>query len=177
MMISIYIVISFVFIADVRLIQTFTEVIKTSVIALCIRKFSSIKHSIIFLFACYMVCIITLPISQTFIYGIPCLICGCVIGIQKGKSKIRGFFSVFLINTLMIVYEFWLYNLIMEINLFEAYQNGLADVLTDILEINISSEFFSIVFVLLILADSAFSSVITYAFSTFVIKQVDKLIK
>ncbi len=177
MMISIYIVISFVFIADVRFIQTFIEVVKTSVIAVCIRKFSSPKHSIIFLFACYMVCLITLPISQTVIYGVPCLIGGYVIGIQKGKFKIIDFFLFFFINTLMILYEFWLYNVIMGINLFATYQNGLADILTDVLGINISSVFLSMVFVSLILVDSVFSSVITYAFSAFMIKQTDKLIK
>lgn len=176
-MIAIYIVISFVFIADIRFVQTFIEVIKTAVIAVCIRKFSTPKHSIIFLFACYMVCLITLPISQTIIHGVPCLIGGYVIGVQKEKFKVRGFLLFIFINTLMIVYEFLLYNVIMGINLFATYQDGLVNFLTEILEINISSAFLSIVFVLLVLLDSVFSSVIIYVFSSYVIKQIDKLIK
>ncbi len=83
----------------------------------------------------------------------------------------------FFINTLMIVYEFLLYNAIMGINLFSTYQNGLTDILTEVLGINISSVFLSIFFVLLVLVDSVFSSVIIYVFSSYVIKQTDKLIK
>ena len=177
LMIAIYVVISFVFIADVRFVQTFIEVVKTAVIAVCIRKFSSHKNSIIFLFACYMVCLITLPINQTIIHGVPCLIGGYVIGIQKERFKVRGFFMFFFINTLMIVYEFLLYNAIMGINLFSTYKNGLTDILTEVLGINISSVFLSIFFVLLVLVDSVFSSVIIYVFSSYVIKQTDKLIK
>ena len=177
-MIAVFVVIGLVFNVNVRAVQTYVEILKTAIIAVCIRKFIPPKNSAVFLVACFLVCLILLPVHHAIIYNVPSLIGGYVIGRKREKYQIiRDYFPFFFVNTLMIAYKYLIYNLLMNTNLFLAYREGFSSVFSDVLGINISPAILNYVFILSLVADSAISSIIIYTISIFVIKQVDKVIK
>lgn len=177
-MIALFTAVSFAFNNDVRAIQTYAEIIKIAIIAVCIQLFIPQKHSLVFLCACAAVCLIVLPIQQTLIYNIPCLISGYTIG-KKRKQHIliKDFLIFFGVNTLMTAYEFVLYNAIMGTNLFLTYRDELATTIFDMLGFEITQSNVNILFAFVFLGDSFFSSIVIYAFSTFLIRQLNRLVK
>ena len=177
-MIALFVAVGLAFNVDVRAIQTYAEIIKIAVIAVCIRLFIPPKYSVVFLCACFSVCLMVLPIQQTIIYNVPCLIGGYVIGKNRKRYSVaKDFLIFFLVNTIMIVYEFALYNVLMDINLFLSYREGLASLIFDIFGVEVTQSKLNIFFLLSIIGDSLFSSAIIYGFSVLLIRQMGRIRK
>ena len=173
-MIAVFILIGIVFNIDYRPIQTYIEAVKIIVIAVSVRKLASIKNIIVFLTACLAICLFVLPTYQTLIYNIPSMICGFVIGFIKDNKKIRKFLLLFLINTIMIVYEFVLSYVFLSVNLFSIYKSGMAEML-HFFNIDLNSMIINAIFVGFMVCDSVFSSGIIYLLSCVIFGRIDKI--
>ena len=167
-MIAVFVAIGMVFNVDIRVMQTYLEILKTVIAAVCVR-FISDKASIVFLIACFCVCLILLPIQTTVIYNVPSLIGGYTIGRMKKRMRFPDFIVFFVVNTIMIFYEFWVYRIFMQTNLFEIYTSGALDIVNWIINVSVPGFLTKIFFGIFILADSAFSSLVIFNVSKFAI--------
>ena len=173
-MIAMFVAISMVFSADIRVMQTYLEILKTVIAAVCVR-FISDKASIVFLIACFCVCLILLPIQTTIIYNVPSLIGGFAIGRMKKRMRFPEFIIFFVVNTIMIFYEFWVYGIFMQTNLFEMYTSGALDIVNGIINVSVSDFLTKMIFIMFILGDSAFSSLVIFNVSKFAICHFEAL--
>lgn len=173
-MIALFISLSIIFSTDVRAFQTYIEIIKTAIIAVSIR-FMPKDLEIVFIPACFITCLIILPIHQTLIYNIPSLIGGWTIG-RHDSANVKGFMIFFIVNTLMILYEFTIYNALIGMNLFLVYFQVASGVLFRTFGSHVSDSVMHFVIIVFLLGDSLISSFIIYVFSRAIIKQVQKII-
>lgn len=173
LMVSTVLTIGLVFRGNIRTVQTYLEIIKTIIVALAIRNISP-KGRYVFGATCICSCLILLPIQDTLIYNVPSVIGGYVIGIQKNSKKhITNFLVFFFVNTLMIVYEFFVFGFFMQTNLFIEYKGQAARILQQITKGCITENIVMVTFVLFLLADSAFSSFVIFELSQLVLKKVN----
>jgi uncharacterized membrane protein len=173
-MIAMFVAIGMVFSVDIRVMQTYLEILKTVIAAVCVR-FISDKASIVFLIACFFVCLILLPIHTTIIYNVPSLIGGFFIGRMKKRMRFPEFIVFFVVNTVMIFYEFFVYGFFMQTNLFEMYTAGASDIVNGIINVPVSGFLTKIIFIMFILGDSAFSSLVIFNVSKFAIRRFEAL--
>ncbi len=173
--IALFVAISFSFNFDTRVFQSYMEVLKIAIIAVAIRLFVPANNQLLFVIACFCVCMLALPLHQNVIYNIPSLISGLIIGKEISRKKILNFTIFFFVNTIMIIYEFFLCNVLFGTNLFMSYSEGIADLMTILLKIKINDATLNNIFALTILADSLFSSVVIFVGSEFLIERIKRL--
>lgn len=173
-MIAMFVVIGMVFSADIRVMQTYLEILKTVIVAVSVR-FISDKASIVFLMACFGICLILLPIHTTIIYNVPSLVGGFVIGRMKKRMRFSEFIIFFAVNTIMIFYEFLVWGFFMQTNLFEIYTAGASDIVNGVINVPVSGFLAKIVFILFILGDSVLSSFVIFVVSKFAIRRFETL--
>ena len=172
LMIALFIAIGFLFRGNTRTVQTYLEIIKSIVVAIAIRYISP-KARWVFPLACLATSFIFIPIYESLIYNVPSIVGGYVIGIQKeNNKKIINYGIFFLVNSLMIVYEFVVFGFFMQTNLFVVYQDQAAIMLSKLFGCIISESVVKVGFVLLMLGDSAFSAAVIFGLSQLVIKKL-----
>lgn len=171
LLIALFISLNFVFGMDVRLIQTYLEIPKTAIVA--IYSSSTTRSSkAVFLGACLLTSFLTLPIQVTLIYNIPCMIGGLVIGCSR--FDLKCFLVYFAYNSFSIAYEFYLYLIFVNQNLFNLYVEDTASLLRKMTGFDFAGNGLMAAFVIFLLLDSAFSSAIIFAASHILMRRLNK---
>lgn len=171
-MIASFLALGLIFRTNTRVVQTYLEIVKTIIIVVFIRNMRC-NSWWIFVSACILSCLIFVSVSDTLIYNVPAIIGGCVIGLQKSNSnKIINYIAYFIVNSIMIVYEFIMFGLFMKTNLFILYQKQLAIILSEFTSGVITELFLQVLFWMFVLFDSAFSSFVIFVLSQIVLKEL-----
>ena len=174
LMIATFLVLSFIFRGSARVVQTYLEIVKTIVIAVFLRKIDGNSWWVMAL-ACFASCLLIISIPDTLIYNVPSIVCGCVIGLQKNNSpKLKSYLSFFAVHTIMMIYEIVIFGLVMKTNLFILYGDQFSDTLEIITNGEVNKSFLGVLFILFTIFDSAFSSLIIFAFAQVVLRKLEK---
>lgn len=174
LMIALFLTIGFAFRGSVRVVQSYLEILKTIIVAVAIRNVSA-KARLLFPIACLFAGLIVMPIYEVLVYNVPCVVGGVCIGVQKeGTKHIINFVVFFLINTIMIGYEIFMFGFFMQSNLFVIYQEQAADMMAAVTGAMVSELFVKIGFVIFILVDSAFSAAVIYILFQIIIRKLKK---
>lgn len=172
MMIALFMAIGFLFRGNIRTVQTYLEILKTIVVAVAVRYISP-KARRVYPIACFASSLILTPIYEALIYNVPSIIGGYIIGIQREKVKqIVNYFVFFLINSLMIVYEFLVFGFFMQTNLFFVYQQQAAELLSQFFGDAVTETMVMVGFAAFMIGDSAFSAAVIFILSQLVIKKL-----
>ena len=94
---------------------------------------------------------------------------------MKKRMRFPEFIVFFVVNTVMIFYEFFVYGFFMQTNLFEMYTAGASDIVNGIINVPVSGFLTKIIFIMFILGDSAFSSLVIFNVSKFAIRRFEAL--
>lgn len=173
LMIALFLALGLVFRNNTRVVQTYLEIVKIIIVAVFIRRVRR-KNWWIYAMACLLSCLIFVSVSETLIYNVPSIIGGCVIGLQRENvGKVRNYMIFFVVNSIMIVYEFTMYGFFMQTNLFALYSEQLASTLVELTNGMISQMFLQGLFVLFMICDSAFSSLVIYILSQIILKKIN----
>lgn len=174
-MIASFLAIGLIFRINTRVVQTYLEVVKTIIIAVFIRNMSR-NSWWVFAIACVLSCMIFVSVPETLIYNVPSIIGGCTIGIQKDyRNKIINYVVYFIVNTILISYEFVMFGLFMGTNLFDLYKDDAAVVLSEVTGIVISESLLQVIFILFMLFDSAATSFVIFVLTQIILKRLDKI--
>lgn len=172
-MVALFLALDLIFRTNVRAVQTYLEVVKTVIIAVFIRNMGR-NGWWISAAACFLSCMIFVSVPNTLIYNVPSIIGGCVIGVQKeNKNKIKNYVVFFIVNSFMIIYEFIMFGFFMQTNLFALYKKQAATLLTEITNGIISKTTLQVLFILFIIVDSAFSSLIIFILVQIILKKLN----
>ena len=115
LMIAVFLSIDFIFRVHVRDIQSYLEIPKTIIVAVFINH-AQVKHWMSYASACILASLIFFSLSDTLVYNVPSIVCGCTLGLQNDKKSVIKNFA-------MILFEMVMYGLFMQINLFEVYRS------------------------------------------------------
>lgn len=175
LMIATFIVLGFIFRANIRSVQTYLEVIKTIVVAVFIKNMNH-KSRWIFLLACFVSCLIFESLPNTLIYNVPCIIGGWFIGQQKYENKkVVNYLSYFVVHSVMMIYEFIMFGIVMQINLISLYREQFSEMLSFLTNGILTKTFLEISFVLFTVFDSAFSSFVIFILTQAAVKRLNKI--
>lgn len=177
LMIASFLALGMFFRTNARVVQTYLEIVKTIIVAISIRKMER-NSCWIFAVACFLSCLIIIPIPDTIIYNVPSIIGGCVIGTQKNiDKKFRNFMCFFIVNSMLIIYEFLMFGFFMETNLFNLYSEQSTVLLSEIINVDIPDTYFKIVFIGFMILDSAFSSFVIFGLFQMINKKISGIKK
>lgn len=173
-MIAAFLALGFIFRANIRSVQTYLEIIKTIVVAVFIRNINK-EARWIFAIACFVSCLLFESLPNALIYNVPCIVGGWVIGQQHYERKrIRNYISYFIVHSVMMVYEFVMFGIIMQIDLVSLYREQFSDVLSIITNGMVTKPFLETFFILFTIFDSAFSSFVIFALTQAAFKKLSK---
>ena len=175
LMVAVFIALNLIFRGNVRVVQTYLEIIKIIVIAVFLRKINS-NAWWIFTLACFVSCLFFVSIFDTLIYNIPSIICGITIGLQKHSDrKFRNYLSFFAVHSFMMIYEIVMFGIIMKTNLFTLYREQSSGILALITNGAVNEIFSEIFLVLFIILDSAFSSFVIFTLTQITLQRLNKI--
>ncbi len=177
LMIASFLAIGLIFRTNIRTVQTYLEVVKTIIIAVFIQNVNR-NSCWVFAIACVLSCMIFVSVPDTLIYNVPSIISGCTIGLQKNdRNKIINYMVYFIVNTVLISYEFIMFGLFMRTNLFDLYKDDAAVVLSEVTGLVISESLLQVIFIIFMLFDSAVSSFVIFVLTQIVLKRLDRIRK
>lgn len=177
LMIALFLSICFAFRTNIRVVQTYLEIIKVIIVAVFIRNIER-KNWWVSASACFLICLLLVSVPDTLIYNVPSIVCGCVIGLQKErKGIVRNYLFFFIIHSLMLIYEFAVFGFFMQTNLFTLYQEQAATVLSEITSGMISVIMAQALFIAFMIFDSAFSSFVIFSLSQIAIKKLNGVLR
>lgn len=176
-MVATYLVVSLMVRGNARMVQTYAEIAKTIVIAVFLRNIKSDAWWV-FSSACFVSCLLFVSIPETFIYDVPSIIGGCVIGLQRySNRKIRNYLSYFGVHSVMMIYEIVVFSILMQMNLFLLYKEQFSTTLAVLTGGVLNKTFVEVLFILFTIFDSAFSSFVIFILAQMVFKRLDRAIK
>lgn len=177
LMIATFLVVSLMFRGNVRVVQTYLEIIKTIVIAVFLRNIKSDAWWI-FAVACFASCLFFVSIPDTLIYNVPSIVGGCVIGLQRhNERRIRNYLMYFAVHSVMLIYEIFMFGILMQINLFALYSEQFSEVLIMLTNGVVTTKFMQMFFVAFTIFDSAFSSFVIFVLSQVTFRKLDRVVK
>ena len=177
LMIATFLAVSLIFRSNTRVVQTYLEIVKTIVIAVFLQKIKSDAWWI-FPAACFVSCLFFVSIPDTLIYNVPSIVGGSVIGLQKHNDrKIRNYLSYFAVHSIMLIYELFMFGILMQTNLFALYSEQFSEVLVILTNGAITTKHMQIFFVLFTIFDSAFSSFVIFALTQVTFQRLNRVVK
>lgn len=177
LMIATFLGISLIFRGNARVVQTYVEIVKTIVVAVFLRNIKNDKWWI-FAVSCFISSLFFVSIPETLIYNVPSIVGGCVIGLQRHKERIiRNYLIYFVVHSVMLIYEIFMFSILMQTNLFVMYSEQFSDVLAILTNGVVTTKFMQIFVVVFTIFDSAFSSFVIFALSQMTVRKLERAIK
>lgn len=171
-MVALFLAMDLVFRMNVSIVQDFLGIVKTIVIAIFIKRMGRGSWWVSVM-ACFLSCLLFVPVPDTLIYGVPSMVEGCVIGLQKDdRNQFKNYMLLFAVNSLIIVYKFFMLGFFMQIDTYALYRGYIVSALPEITGGMIAEAALRILFILFMTFDSAFSSLIIFGLFRAILKKL-----
>lgn len=161
-MVALFLAVDLAFRMNASIVQEFLGVVKTIVIAVFIKNMGRGSWWVS-VAACFLACLLFVPMTDTLIYNVPSIVEGCVLGLQKDdRNQFKNYMILFVVNSFMIAYKFVMVGFLMQINSDVLYREQIASVLPEITGGMIAESSLQILFILFMVFDSALSSLFIF---------------
>ena len=175
---AVFIVISLLFVADVRAAQSIMQLLKVVTVAVYAGR---ARKQYVPIFAVATICIglMLLPLNVSIIYNIPAMIYGIALSwFITFKRRVWGCTCSFIVNSIVIVYEYLFLYLIIGQNMFVVTKDLLFSMSSNVHIaggiVNLIKENIIALTILFLLMDSLVSSVFVYYVTNMFCKRIGR---
>lgn len=176
-MVSFFLLLGYVFRSNARIVQSYLQVVKIVVVAITVRNLSNPVRWI-FCTAALFTSFFLISLQDTVIYNIPALAGGIVLGLQEPEKRLPLQYILFFItNTILTIYEFLVYQLFTQINMFLIYKDVAYELSNLVFEVSSDTTVVYILFFIFVFFDSAFSSFVIFSLYRILAKKVQALVQ